>query len=337
MNKKTLLLIIVIFAVMNVTFVAGQALDDAFDALRDSGFIGSFSKFPRVWDAIALFLMFIILGREILSKYMNDSKPAGGTLGAVLAILAFGGLQVMDFSLIEDFGPWVLILALVALLLFFFRLYRSGEGAGNLGAATTFAVLTLVLHHDKIAVYIKNIGSCIVFVLYALWFISGIWTVVWVISLLGGGGGADGNSPGGLNRAANAINRARDGGRNLRDAVRGRPSQRSITQLEDRIATLVGQVHTFQLKVDELNGECSPNYSTKDASPMTGPQRTAFHNNVARITGEMTPLVTNISSEIAGILGNTALPNISAAATTQFTNLQADFTADQGRTTMLLS
>jgi len=247
--KRRLWFSLVIFLALIPTVFA-QTLESAFQTLENMGITGSFQAHPLIWDLIIVVWIFVMIGRQILGKFFN-SVPVGGSIGAALALLTYGGLRVLDFSLVRDMGPWIAVFAIIALLVLAVRLLQGGQNGMSIGAIGIFLITTFLLSQQQIAVRLRELNSVFFGILNLVWILSGVFTIVWIFRhFTTGGNDPDGTGGGGaLNSLGNWLGNTRDG---LRHIANNRPFRRRPAEPVD-LERLTRQVDDFNARASNLH------------------------------------------------------------------------------------
>lgn len=245
--KALLLLIFAVFIVMNTSLVSAQALDDAFSALDDIGLINSFEKYPQIWDAIILLWLLIVMGRQTLGKSLN-SVSAGGTIGAVVALMSIGGMQIWGFSLIRDFGIWVVIFAFTFMLISIMRLFIRGENRTQASALGVAVVTSFLVGYRDIGEYIKELSPLLYSLVLLIWLISIVMSFVWAI------GWTANTATGTVNAARNLFNNFR-GNRNPQGPGNQGGQGGNQPPTPQQANQLIAQVQQFNTAVTQFVGQ----------------------------------------------------------------------------------
>jgi hypothetical protein len=208
MDRKRLqvLLFLVIFS-LSVSSVAAAMTEGIFKPLADLGLWESFGKYPFVWDIIIVFTVFIVVGSAVLGKTLG-TPGRGGTVGFAMAGITLGGMYVMQFSLVRDLGPYMVVGIVAALTILFIRFFMHWGDNKSIGAIGIFLALSLLTQMPKISdVLIQN--SLLYSILYIAWILSGIFFIVRVIQLMSDSAASSSGAMG------NWANRALDAAREL--------------------------------------------------------------------------------------------------------------------------
>ncbi len=337
MNRKKVGILLFFAFLANLSVVFAQStLAPMFQSLSNLGLIGSVDKYPYIWDAILFITLFVALGRIIFKD--RFSPQAGGVIGFVLSIIMISGELTLKFSVVRELGPWFLIGGVIALVVFLVRIMFQEDGNNRTGAMAfgVFIVLTLILNGlPNTGNYLSTRVPLLFSLLMLAQVIALVFSVIWFFRIIGNRGGGDGGGPGGfgnwLGRRADGINSARDGGRRLRDAIRGRPTQDDINRLAHRIQVFQGEVARFGTQTNNLISFIGPQGTNRSTRVMNMPlnQYAAFNMQINNQLSQILPFQARLVTEAASIMGERAFANLTPAESVNFVAANNQFIVDQ--------
>ena len=320
-KKFRFILLTALFLIINVAIVYAQGtLDPMFRGLANMGLLESINQYPMIWDAIIFLTLFIGLGKKVFEKQFNPK--AGGMIGFAFSIIALSGEYTLGFSVTRDFGPWLLLIAIVGLLIFVVKLFVSGgeNKAGKIGIAT-FLFITLLLNAVPFSRDFIIDKSPLLYSLLMLFQMLGmIFGGMYLFRLVSNIGPATpGNA---MNTAANTINGLADGGRNLRDAwrnARGQPNQNDLITLTAEIDDFDTEIVNFRRAIGELQQSYNDlhNHRTNGTTPDP--------NQINRTLSNMQTLrtlITSLNNQYLTIQRNGNFVNLGAPEQTKFNSLR---------------
>ncbi len=341
MKKKRLNIALFLFmAVVNIyTVMAANNLQPAFDALTNLGILETVAKYPVIWDAILFTWLFVIVGRNVLGKRL--SPQAGTVIGLILGASLLSGEIAFNFSLIKNFGPWVLVAASVAVIFFLVRIFFNEEGNRfGTSALGIFLITSILLYgFPTIGQMLKDTSGFLYGMIVVINTLAMIGAVIWLFRFIfparaGGGNTATGRLGDWLGRQADGRNRLRDG----MDQWRNRPTQQDTGQVQAQIRRYQGNVNGFITQANAfiawVNGH-GQNVSAAIAS-LPPQQRAQFASQLTAHVNRLYPQIAAITTEFNEINSSNALNNVPRAELTNFINSSQRLTAVFGNIATVL-